>query len=188
MRINSCQFIGRLVADPTYTAAAGDTSSRCSFRIGVNRVKSEKSDFINCVVWGAYADVCAQYLKKGKEVAIEGELRTQSTKDEQGNWSNFWSIQCSNVSFGRDSQKNQTTKSSTKESVDEVAARLAAKVKGEVLPTKSDEEILVDALIKQGLTAAQAKAVAAEEFASKKSEATTAKTTTTVSDVDPFSI
>lgn len=191
MRINSFHGIGRLADNPDYKPGSGDKSSRCSFRLLINRIKSQTADVINCVVWGPYADVCAQHLKKGKEVAIEGELHTKSTKDEQGNWTNFWNIVCSSVSFGRDSEKNKNApQPATTENVDELAKKLAEKAKGDTKPAAPSGtfKALVDALVKQGLTPAQATAVAKEELAKQAAEKKAASTKTQTTSDDPFSV
>lgn len=182
MRLNHCTLIGRLADDPKYDPASGDKSARCSFRIGVNRIKSESTDWIPCVVFGPYADVCAQHLKKGKEVAIEGELRTNSIKNEDGTYNNYWNILCSSVQFGRDSKKNQGAETKSNENIDDVAKRLAAKAKTSSTETKPSSEFatLVAALVKQGVPAKMAAELAREELAKK----TSTKTKTTD---DPFS-
>ena len=58
-----------------------------SFRIAVARPKgsTQEADFFTIEVWRRLAETCAQYLRRGREVAIEGRLdqRTwQTTSDD----------------------------------------------------------------------------------------------------------
>jgi len=190
MRLNHVSLCGRLADDPKYTPAEGDKSARCSFRIGVNRIKSKSADWVPCVVFGPYADVCAQHLKKGKEVIVEGELRTNSEKNEDGTFNNYWNILCSSVQFGRDSQKNQTGAASTTENVNDVAKRLAEKVKAadpswkttKTEKAPSEFAALVAALVKEGVPANTAAQLAREELAKTKT-----RTSATTTD-DPFAV
>ncbi|MCM8816851.1 MAG: single-stranded DNA-binding protein, partial [Candidatus Omnitrophica bacterium] len=72
--------IGRLTRDPElrYTPSG---SAVASFRLAINREytakdgsKKEQPCFINLVVWGKKAEVCAEYLKKGSMIFVEGRL------------------------------------------------------------------------------------------------------------------
>ena len=81
---NKTFLIGRLVKDPeTRVTVSGITVSR--FTIAVDKMrKKDKSaeeqtaDFIRIVCWRRLAEICGQYLKKGKLVAIEGALQVDS--------------------------------------------------------------------------------------------------------------
>jgi len=75
---NKVFLIGNLTKDPElrYTPS-GIPVAR--FTIAVNRptAKSEKNevDFINIVAWRRLAEICGEYLKKGRPVSIEGRLQ-----------------------------------------------------------------------------------------------------------------
>ncbi|MFH1709935.1 MAG: single-stranded DNA-binding protein [bacterium] len=75
---NKVFLIGNLTKDPElrYTPS-GIPVAR--FTIAVNRpsAKSEKNevDFLNIVAWRRLAEICGEYLKKGRPVAIEGRLQ-----------------------------------------------------------------------------------------------------------------
>jgi single-strand DNA-binding protein len=75
---NKVFLIGNLTKDPElrYTPS-GIPVAR--FTIAVNRpsAKSEKNevDFINVVAWRRLAEICGEYLKKGRPVSIEGRLQ-----------------------------------------------------------------------------------------------------------------
>ena len=64
------------------------------------RYNQEKTDFIDIRVWGASAEkYFAQYGKKGRLIAVQGELNIDTWKDEKGNWQSKTYITASNVSF-----------------------------------------------------------------------------------------
>ncbi len=77
--LNKAFLIGRLVRDPeTRMTSSGITVTR--FTIAVDRTyKNENgektTDFLRVVAWRRLAEICAQYLKKGKLVAVEGRLQ-----------------------------------------------------------------------------------------------------------------
>jgi single-stranded DNA-binding protein len=180
MRQNSFNGVGRLLADPSYEQGDNkDKSSRCAFRLGINRIKSDKYDVINCVVWGPYADICANNLRKGKEVSVTGEIVTNSEVDGDGNWKNFWNVKCDRVGFGRDSAKTQRERAGDADS-DDVAAALAAKVKAG-RSTSSPLDDMVAKLVGYGLSKDEAIEAAKSHFA-KQAKSTSAQTSTD----DPF--
>ncbi len=91
--LNRVFLIGNLTRDPElrYTPSGAGT---CEFAIGVNRSwndkkTGEKKDevaFLDIVAWGRTAELCAEYLKKGRSVFVEGRLtqdRWEDTKTGQ---------------------------------------------------------------------------------------------------------
>jgi single-strand DNA-binding protein len=47
--------------------------------------KQERTEWHNIVVWGKQAEHCGQYLSKGRQVYVEGSIRTRSYDDKSGN-------------------------------------------------------------------------------------------------------
>ena len=91
MSVNKVILIGRLGADPElrYTPSGRPVAS---FRVATNEywvdangVKQELTEWHRIVAWGKLAEFCGQYLSKGKQVYIEGKLRTRSWEDRDGN-------------------------------------------------------------------------------------------------------
>jgi single-strand DNA-binding protein len=89
MNINRVVLTGNLTRDPEISATGGGLSV-CKLGIAVNtRRKSgdtweEKPNFFRVTVFGRQADSCAQYLKKGRAVAIDGRLEwSQWERDGQ---------------------------------------------------------------------------------------------------------
>lgn len=90
MNFNKAFILGNVVRDPeTKTTANGKTV--CRFSIATNRVwndaagqKQQKAEFHNIVAWGKLADICSQYLQKGRLVFIEGRIETRSYAGADG--------------------------------------------------------------------------------------------------------
>src|SRR3990167_50730 len=90
MDLNKAMIIGRLTRDPEVrTIPSGQNVA--SFSVATNLVwsdgsgqKQERVEYHNIVAWRKLADICAQYLKKGHKVYIEGRLQTHSWDDQSG--------------------------------------------------------------------------------------------------------
>ena len=84
--MNKAILIGRLTKDPELRYAAGSGTAVCRFTLAVNRpYKKDETDFINCVAFGKIAETIAQYVLKGRQVAITGSIRTGSYENNAGN-------------------------------------------------------------------------------------------------------
>ena len=82
--MNSVNLIGNLCSDVEVKELSGDKKV-ANFRIAVDRGGKEAgADFFRISVWDHQADVCSEYLCKGRKVAIEGRLRSRSWEDEGG--------------------------------------------------------------------------------------------------------
>jgi single-strand DNA-binding protein len=49
-----------------------------------NGEKQDLTEWHNIVVWRGLADVAEKYLKKGKQIYVEGKIRTRSWDDKEG--------------------------------------------------------------------------------------------------------
>jgi len=86
--LNTITLIGRVVAPPEmrYTPggkAVGQFTLAVDRRAGKNTQEKE-CDFIPIVVWEKLAEICNEYLTKGKQIAIQGQLRTRSYETQDG--------------------------------------------------------------------------------------------------------
>jgi len=90
--INRVTITGNLTADPELRSTAGGTPV-CSLRVAVNGRRKDQSgnwvdkpNYFNVVVWGAQGQNCANYLSKGRPVAVDGRLdwREWEAKDGSG--------------------------------------------------------------------------------------------------------
>ncbi len=80
--MNSVNLIGNLCSDVELKELA-EEKKLASFRVAVNRGgKDSEADFFRVAVWDRQAELCAQYLCKGRRVGIEGRLRSHAWEDE----------------------------------------------------------------------------------------------------------
>lgn len=78
--VNKVILVGNLGADPEMRYTASGTAV-CKFRLATSeRYKDrqgnmqERTDWHRVTAWGKLAEICGQYLAKGKQVYIEGRL------------------------------------------------------------------------------------------------------------------
>jgi single-strand DNA-binding protein len=90
--VNVVVITGNLTADPELRATGGGTPV-CELRVAVNSRRKDQSgqwvdkpNFFNVTVFGGQGENCANYLSKGRPVAIEGRLdwREWEAKDGSG--------------------------------------------------------------------------------------------------------
>ena len=78
--INHVVLVGRLTRDAELKYTAGGQAV-CKFSIAINRRRKsgdqweDEANYFDIVVWGRQGESLAQYLLKGKQVGIDGELR-----------------------------------------------------------------------------------------------------------------
>ncbi|MGG7143571.1 single-stranded DNA-binding protein [Clostridium nigeriense] len=83
--MNKVILIGRLTKDPDLNFAAGTGTAVCRFSLAVTRpFKKDETDFINCIAFGKTGETIAQYLTKGRQVAIAGRIQTGSYDAKDG--------------------------------------------------------------------------------------------------------
>jgi single-strand DNA-binding protein len=61
--------------------------------------RQERTEWHRIVVWGRQAEMCAQYLSKGRTVYVEGRIQTREWEDKEGNKRYTTEINASNVNF-----------------------------------------------------------------------------------------
>ena len=88
--VNKVILIGRLGADPEvrYTQAG---RSVASLRVATSEnwndgdgQRQERTEWHSITVWGKQAELCGQYLAKGRQVYLEGRLQTREYTDREG--------------------------------------------------------------------------------------------------------
>lgn len=88
MSLNKVMLIARLGKDPEirYTKSGEAVANfSCATDEGYKDSagkKIEKTEWHRCIAWGKLADFCKDYLKKGREVYIEGKLQTSEWTDK----------------------------------------------------------------------------------------------------------
>ncbi len=123
--LNKVLLIGHLTRDPEmrYTPSGIPVTT---FRIAVNRPKNSKgeqtADFIDIVTWRKLAEICGDYLKKGRLVAVEGSLRTRSYQTLDGQKRRAVEVVATSVHFlGRKEEAPEVTVEEIPESSEEIS-------------------------------------------------------------------
>lgn len=105
MYLNKVMLIGNLTKDPELKSLPSGISVT-SFSVATNRIWKDKqgakqtaSDYHNVVVFGKQAGACAQFLRKGQQVFIDGRLQTRGWDTPAGR-SHRTEIVADNVQFG----------------------------------------------------------------------------------------
>jgi len=89
--VNKVILIGRLGKDPEvkYTPSGAAVAK---FTLATDEVFKDRSgeqqkhtEWHNIVAWNKLAEICRQYLTKGKQVYIEGSIRSRQWEDQAGN-------------------------------------------------------------------------------------------------------
>lgn len=89
--VNKILLIGNLGKDPEIrTTPNGQTIAKFPLATKENwtdqeNTKQERTEWHNIVVWGKQAQMCGQFLSKGRQVYIEGAIRSRSYDDKEGN-------------------------------------------------------------------------------------------------------
>jgi single-strand DNA-binding protein len=106
MPINRVTIVGNLTRDPELRGLPSG-GSVCSLRVAVNeRRKNNQTgqwddvpNFFNVTVFGNSADNAANYLSKGRQVAVDGRLRWREYQDKEGNRREAIEIVAQDVQF-----------------------------------------------------------------------------------------
>jgi len=89
--VNKVILVGNLGADPEMRHTGGGTAI-CSFNLATSESwtdkqsgeKQERTEWHRVKLFGRLAEIAGEYLKKGRQVYIEGSLRTDKYTDKQG--------------------------------------------------------------------------------------------------------
>jgi single-strand DNA-binding protein len=82
--INRMMLQGRLVKDIELVNAGGFNKAEFTIAWSEKYKETEKQCFLRCVAWRSTAEFLSKYFKKGQEIAIEGQMITDSwEKDGQ---------------------------------------------------------------------------------------------------------
>ena len=104
--VNVVVLVGNLTRDPELRATTGGTSV-CRLGLAVNeRAKDpttgewgERPNYFDIDVFGGMGESCAQYLTKGRQVAVEGRLRWRSWETQEGQKRSAVSVVANTVQF-----------------------------------------------------------------------------------------
>lgn len=120
--LNKVMLIGRLGKDPEMKYTQSGTAV-CSFSLATDEQwkdnsgeKQSKTTWHQIVAWKKLAEICGQYLQKGKQVYIEGKIQVREWDDKEGAKHKTTEIVASNmVMLGSsgDGEKNKARTTST---------------------------------------------------------------------------
>jgi single-strand DNA-binding protein len=89
--INKAIIVGNLGGDPE-VRTTGNGTSIATFTVATSESwtdkqsgeKQERTEWHRIKAFGRLAEICGEYLKKGRQVYIEGQIRTDKYTDKQG--------------------------------------------------------------------------------------------------------
>jgi single-strand DNA-binding protein len=105
MSVNKVILVGRLGQNPEvkYTPSGAAVAN---FSIATNESwvdksgqKQERTEWHRIVVWGKLAELCSQYLTKGRQAYVEGRLQTRQWQDKEGVTKYTTEVQAQTVQF-----------------------------------------------------------------------------------------
>lgn len=105
MTVNKAILVGRLGADPEMRSTQSGTSV-ANFRMATNRTwtnnqgeRQEETEWHRIVVFGRQAEICDEYLSKGRQVYVEGRIQTNEWEDREGNTRYTTEVVANSVKF-----------------------------------------------------------------------------------------
>ncbi len=104
--INSVVLVGNLTRDPELRHTPSGTAV-CSLRLAVNSRRkdgatgqwTDKPNYFDITVWGQQGESCAQYLSKGRPVAVQGRLEWREWDAQDGSKRQAVEVIADNVQF-----------------------------------------------------------------------------------------
>lgn len=101
--INRVILLGNLGADPELRFTQGGQAvlnirlATTESYLDKNKVRQERTDWHNVVVWGKRGEALAKFLAKGSTILVEGGIRTSSYEDKEGQKRYKTEIQATNI-------------------------------------------------------------------------------------------
>ncbi|MCK5884423.1 MAG: single-stranded DNA-binding protein [Bacteriovoracaceae bacterium] len=115
MSVNKVILLGRLGQDPEMKHTPSGTAV-CNFSMATSESwadktgqRQERTEWHRIVVWGKLAELCNQYLAKGRQAFVEGRLQTRSWDGKDGSKRYTTEVVATTVQFiGAQGQANQS--------------------------------------------------------------------------------
>ena len=150
--LNRVQLIGNLTRDPELRYTPNGTAV-CSFGLATNRSwktesgeKKDEAEFHRIVAWAKLAEICSQFLVKGRKVYLEGRLLTRNWNAQDGTQRTSTEIIISDMIL-LDSKRPEETLDETADSQSaskKKTSKVSEKEKDEVAEEEKAEEIAPD--------------------------------------------
>ena len=96
--MNVVTLIGNLATD-VELKDVGDDMQVATFVLAVDRIAKDEADFFKVSTWNKQAETCARYLAKGRRVALDGRLKSNSWEDSDGNKRSSVEVVANRVQF-----------------------------------------------------------------------------------------
>ena len=101
--MNKVILVGRLVRDSELSYIASTSTPKMSFSMAVERnyqkdKNNKKVDFINCEQLGKHVENLCQYVTKGKQILVEGELNIDNY-EKDGEKRSFTKVKVDRLEF-----------------------------------------------------------------------------------------
>lgn len=110
--MNNVILIGRLTRNPELKYSQSGKAF-CRFSLAVQReFNREEADFINCLAFGKTAETIAEWLGKGRRIALQGRIQTGSYQNSNGDTVYTTEVVADRFEFV-DSAKSDTNKNQT---------------------------------------------------------------------------
>jgi single-strand DNA-binding protein len=103
--LNKVILVGRLGGKPEMRVLPQSQRPLTRFTLATNeqyynpntREKRDETQWHRIVVWGKLAEFCEKYLDQGRQILLEGKLRTRSWQDREGNKRTTTEIEAQNI-------------------------------------------------------------------------------------------
>lgn len=115
--MNSVSLIGRLTRDPETRYTSGSNMAVTSFTLAIDG--RDKTNYPRVKVFGRSAEACEKYLKKGKQVAVEGRIETDSYTNKDGKKMSVTEVVANRVEFLSDQKPAEKPQQEQFEEIDE---------------------------------------------------------------------
>lgn len=119
MFLNKATLIGNLTKDPEIKSLPSGVTVG-NFSIATNKSYKDKSgnkreevQFHNIITFGKTAEIIHQYVKKGHQIYVEGEIQTRSWDDKEGKKQYRTEILVNNFQFGNNPKSDGQAKQSS---------------------------------------------------------------------------
>jgi len=103
--VNKVILVGRLGRDPELRYTQGGQPV-ANFTLATNErwtgkdgERQERTEWHRIVAWGKLAELCGEYLSKGRQVYLEGRLQTREWEDKEGNKRSTTEINAGTIQF-----------------------------------------------------------------------------------------
>lgn len=146
--LNKVLLMGNLTRDPELRYAPNGTAVT-TFTIAMGRVfnsatgeKKEDVCYVRVVSWAKLAQICGEYLFKGRPVFIEGRLQSRSWQAQDGSKRNTLEVVAQNVQFlGKGKSQDQQKKEFKAEDLGEDMPTGLEGLDNFSLESKQDEQV-----------------------------------------------